>query len=432
MNLTENTQATLLLTAYFSKPAKDAVKPLTPAEWGRFAGWLHAQGYVPADLLNTNISECLTGWQDSKISIVRLVELLGRGHGLAIAMEKWSRVGIWVLSRADTDYPKRLKQRLKTDAPPILFGCGNRSLLNSGGIAIIGSRNATDASLLYSDTLGAKVSVAAATVISGGARGIDEAAMLGALKVEGNVVGILADSLLRAATEKKWRKGLMEGNLVLASPFYPEAGFNAGNAMARNKYVYCLSDTAVVVHSGTKGGTLAGALENIKKQWVPLWVVPTTDLDAGNIGIVAQGANWCAKSIDDLNIASLFMKERVRVNSDVPKTVDIFSIVAENEIHESATNSSPIPDNKDLQGIDSKLVNNINLVGASPITFYQLFLQQLIQLKAPFSPEEVADRLRLHKSQVVTWLNQAQKEELINKLNKPVRYEWSREVNSDA
>lgn len=43
----------------------------------------------------------------------------------------------------------------------------------------------------------------------------------------------------------------MAMNLVLMSPFNPEAGFDVGNAMARNKYVYCLADAAVVVHSGT-------------------------------------------------------------------------------------------------------------------------------------------------------------------------------------
>ena len=38
----------------------------------------------------------------------------------------------------------------------------------------------------------------------------------------------------------------MDNNLVLISPFYPDAGFNVGNAMQRNKYIYCLSDAAMV------------------------------------------------------------------------------------------------------------------------------------------------------------------------------------------
>jgi len=40
MNLTENAQAVLLLTTYFARPLKEAAKPLTLTEWGRFALWL--------------------------------------------------------------------------------------------------------------------------------------------------------------------------------------------------------------------------------------------------------------------------------------------------------------------------------------------------------------------------------------------------------
>jgi predicted Rossmann fold nucleotide-binding protein DprA/Smf involved in DNA uptake len=76
----------------------------------------------------------------------------------------------------------------------------------------------------------------------------------------------------------------------MLSPFYPEAGFSAGSAMARNKYIYCLADAAVVVHSGTSGGTWNGALENLEKQWVPTWVKRTGDQAAGNAAIQKRGA----------------------------------------------------------------------------------------------------------------------------------------------
>ena len=36
---------------------------------------------------------------------------------------------------------------------------------------------------------------------------------------------------------------------MLVSPFYPEAGFNAGNAMGRNRYIYTLADQALVIDS---------------------------------------------------------------------------------------------------------------------------------------------------------------------------------------
>ena len=174
----------------------------------------------------------------------------------------------------------------------MLFGCGNSRLLNQSGLAVVGSRNASKDDLDYASELGRSAANAGISIISGGARGIDEAAMLGALQVEGTAVGILADSLLRASSSNKYRAFLSENNLALVSPYQPEVSFNAGNAMGRNKYIYCMADTAVVVHSGMNGGTWTGALENLKKEWVPLWVKPTTDSKAGNEGIVRQGASW--------------------------------------------------------------------------------------------------------------------------------------------
>ncbi|MGF1613818.1 MAG: DNA-processing protein DprA [Gammaproteobacteria bacterium] len=177
---------------------------------------------------------------------------MNRGSALAIAMEKWLRAGLWVMTRADQDYPSRLKRRLGTDSPAVLYGYGNRSLLNSGGLAVVGSRNAADDDLEYTRRVGVAAASQGYSIVSGGARGIDEAAMLGALENEGTAVGVLADSLLRACSSTKYRRHLLAKNLVLVSTFHPEAGFNAGNAMQRNKYIYCLAEAARVVHSALR------------------------------------------------------------------------------------------------------------------------------------------------------------------------------------
>ncbi len=100
---------------------------------------------------------------------------------------------------------------------------------------MVGSRHASPEDLAFTTRLGAEAAVQGLSVISGGARGVDETAMLGALGREGTAVGILADSLLRAATSARFRPSRLNGNLALISPFNPEAGFEVGNAMARNK-----------------------------------------------------------------------------------------------------------------------------------------------------------------------------------------------------
>lgn len=85
--------------------------------------------------------------------------------------------------------------------------------------------------------------------------------MVGALERDGQVIGILADSLERTALQ-----GLFNSRLVLISPYDPGAGFQVGHAMQRNKYMYALANAALVVNSDCqKGRTWAGAVEQLER-----------------------------------------------------------------------------------------------------------------------------------------------------------------------
>lgn len=435
MNLSPTAQATLLLTSYFSKASSEDAKPLTNKEWGRFALWLKEKSIMPADLLDSEPASLLKGWHDSKVGIDRILQLLKRGHSLALAVEKWQRAGLWVVTRSDPEYPRRLKQRLKTDSPPVLFGCGNKALLNAGGLAVIGSRNASDADLAFTDKVGAQASKEGVAIVSGAARGVDEAAMLGAMNHGGVVIGVMADSLLRAATSIKWRKGLMDDLVVLVSPFYPEAGFNAGNAMARNKYIYCLADSALVIHSGKKGGTLNGAEENLKKAWVPLWVKTTADKDAANADLVAKGGRWCEADVQSLKISDL-LKSNDSIGAQVKEEqVDLFSMAGHSDLFaesEINTETKIVETEPDVPGFEEKIdkvvpsgeTPEVSEQSSEPVDFYQLFTSELQRLAdSPVTVDELIESTGLHKSQLKDWLKRAEDDGVLKKLNRPIRYQ---------
>lgn len=435
--LSSTAQATLLLTSYFSKASSEKTKPLTNAEWGRFALWLKEKSITPADLLEQDPVPLLQGWFDSRISAERIIELLNRGHSLALAMEKWQRAGLWVVTRSDPEYPRRLKQRLKTDSPPVLFGCGNKDLLNTGGLAVIGSRNASDSDLAFTGEIGAKAAYENIAIVSGGARGVDETAMLGAIRTGGAVIGIMADSLLKAATSSKWRKGLMDGHAVLISPFYPEAGFSAGNAMARNKYIYCLADSSLVIHSGKKGGTLNGAEENLKKAWVPLWVKQTDDKDAANADLVGKGGRWLEEYGSNFAVSDLFNIASRHVEQSSVEQADLFSMPEQSELLDEpeikaekeqaqlgAGDTSEEVLEADEQGNSSnEPIPDSSATKAGPIDFYQLFTEELNRLaQESIKLEDLIEQTQLHKSQLTAWLKRAEDEGVVKKLNRPVRY----------
>ncbi|QBF26597.1 DNA-processing protein DprA [Pseudomonas tructae] len=423
-----NTQSILLLTSHFSKSVGGA-KPLSPTEWGRFAQWLNAHGKTPAELVTADPHVVLEGWQDDKIPLNRVEQLLERGHALALALEKWNRAGLWVLTRSDADYPKALKHHLRNTAPPVLFGCGNPRLLNKRGISVVGARKADDADLAYASSLGKRIAMAGMTVVSGGARGVDEAAMQGGLKQEGTVIGIMADSLLSAALSSKWRDGLMNNNLVLVSPFFPEAGFNAGNAMARNKYIYCMSQAAVVVRSETKGGTWNGAIENLKKAWVPLWVKQDANPESGNFALVSQGAQWLESSaahvdVHRLNAQAKSEPEQDLVSGSAPADHSVL-ITKEEPAKMAPVEDDTVqhpPTREDLINEDSSLAST-QATDVGELSFYQFFLRKMACLDGPETADELSERWSISKKQISEWLKQSVDEGRVQKLTNPVRFQ---------
>jgi DNA processing protein len=171
--LSLNTQAILLLTAPMivgrGKPTAD---PLTLGEYKRLAHQLHRLQRQPADLLTPDADELLRECQ-SVIDATRLRQLLARGFLLSQAIERWQTRAIWVVSRADAEYPGRLKVRLKNDTPPVLYGCGDAAILDTGGLAVVGSRHVDEALIAWTEDIGRLTAQARRTLVSGGARGID-------------------------------------------------------------------------------------------------------------------------------------------------------------------------------------------------------------------------------------------------------------------
>jgi predicted Rossmann fold nucleotide-binding protein DprA/Smf involved in DNA uptake len=224
------------------------------------------------------------------VEVDRVEALLDRGGALGLALESWLSKGLWVIGRGDPDYPRLLKQKLRRGAPPLLFGAGARSGLDTGGVAIVGSRAADSGALHFTRRLAQRCAKAGLPVISGGAKGVDREAMTAALDAGGRAIGVLPGDLERVALEKSFRKALEDERLTLLSPYDPGARFTVWSAMDRNKDVYALSAFSVVVSSDfDKGGTWAGALENLQARWVPLFVRADPGTLEGNPRLVERG-----------------------------------------------------------------------------------------------------------------------------------------------
>ncbi len=292
-SLSENSKAILLLCGIFGdKISREGIKPFTIPEYNRIAAWLNDHDLQPSDLLDGSIREGLINDAHLKIDSTRLTLLFERAGLLGLLTEKWQNKGIGILTRADELYPSRLKERHGVMRPPILYVVGDLSILNNESLAIVGSRNVDGYGEIFTREVAEHCVADNMIIVSGGARGVDRISMETALENHGSVIGVMADSLLRAALSKRYREAILDQRLLLMSPFNPEAGFSAGNAMARNKYVYSLATYALVIAAETgKGGTWAGATEELKRPDPhPVFVRNDVQVPDGNIALIDKGA----------------------------------------------------------------------------------------------------------------------------------------------
>ncbi len=446
-SLSPNTQAILLLTApLIAGHGTSSPDLFSHGEYKQLARRLREMQRQPADLLSPDAAELFRACQPV-IEEGRLQRLLGRGFLLSQVIERWQARAIWVVSRADANYPRRLKTRLREDAPAVLYGCGDITLLESGGLAVVGSRHVDDALIDYTMAIGRLSAKAGKMLVSGGAKGIDQAAMRGALEAGGKVSGVLGDSLEKAAMNREHRNPLIDRQLVLISPYDPSAGFNVGNAMQRNKLIYALADASLVVNSDlNKGGTWAGATEQLDKlRLVPVYIRSTGETGKGLDALRQKGALPWPNPQDTDAFAAVFNVSMPSVR-DVPAQTGLSLFGQETvtaEIVPAELSPEPAlellvqPGSLPPINIPSELpppspeplVRQADVASVAPPTLSPadaLFaaardvLKQL--LKTPMKDADVAAALQVSAPQTKAWLQRLVDEGVLEKQKKPAGY----------
>lgn len=159
----------------------------------------------------------------------------------------------------DERYPQCLKEL--DDAPALLYAVGDTSLLKAPRVALVGSRNASQAAMDLTASMAEGLSQAGVTVVSGMAFGIDGRAHRSALRGPGRTIAVLAggaDIPYPAHHTELWRKIAAQGLIVSES-----APGTAGHAKAfprRNRIVSGLCLGVLVVEAASeKSGSLITA-----------------------------------------------------------------------------------------------------------------------------------------------------------------------------
>jgi len=129
-------------------------------------------------------------------------------------------------------------------------------------VSIVGTREATDVGWQRARRLGRELAEHSVVVVSGLAKGIDTAALTGAIDVGGRVIAVIGTPINQAypienaaLQEKIYQEHLLISQFPLGERVFPS------NFPKRNRVMAALSDASVIVEASDTSGTLHQAAE---------------------------------------------------------------------------------------------------------------------------------------------------------------------------
>ena len=184
-----------------------------------------------------------------------------------------ARKDIFIITMADALYPDRLRNIYQP--PLLLYGKGAMPLFDEqAAVAVVGTRSCTPYGIKCAEKLGYELTQQGGMVVSGMAKGVDGAAMRGALRFGGFTCGVLGggvDVVYPAENRRLYEDIAATG--VLLSEYPPQTLPEAWHFPVRNRIISGLSVAAVVVEAPVKSGALITA-ENAMEQGRDVFAIP--------------------------------------------------------------------------------------------------------------------------------------------------------------
>ncbi len=200
--------------------------------------------------------------------------------------------GFEVLSLYSPEYSKTLKDNLKAkSSPPIVYVKGNKQLLQEDSLAIVGSRDASEISLRFTEAMAKLASEQYKVVVSGFAKGVDKQALDSALKYKGHSIIVLPQGIMTFESGiRKYYQQIIDGDLLVLSTFFPKAPWSVQLAMARNPIIYGLAKDIYVAESGHEGGTWSGVIDGLRRGRRIYVRIPDPGESNANTKLIDRGA----------------------------------------------------------------------------------------------------------------------------------------------
>ena len=226
-------------------------------------------------------------------------------HDLAPAdriLADCQRLDIRLLTLSDAAYPGRLKNIY--DPPALLYCKGRLPLLDDLlCVAVVGTRDCTPYGVACAEKLGFGLASGGAAVVSGLAKGIDAAAIRGALRAGGVTVGVVGNGLdVYYPYESRYLYEDVASAGILLSEYPPGTEPASGHFPVRNRIISGLSLAALVVEAPEKSGALITAATALE-QGRDVFAVPGPIDAPASVGcncLIRDGAGLVSEASDIL------------------------------------------------------------------------------------------------------------------------------------
>jgi DNA processing protein len=262
---------------------------------------------------------------DARTALERLPDLARRGGAARpgrICSEDDARAelaatrkaGVSLVAPDEAGYPPRLATL--DDAPPLLGIRGGPDMLMRPMIAIVGSRNASGAGLKFAGALARDLGDAGFVVISGLARGIDQAAHRAS--IQGGTVAVLAgghDKIYPPEHEDLLAALLEHGGAISEMPLGHVP--RARDFPRRNRLISGAALGVVVVEAAHRSGSLITA-RIAAEQGREVFAVPGSPLDpraAGTNDLIKQGATLVTEASDVIQAVEPIMERPIMLGA---------------------------------------------------------------------------------------------------------------------
>lgn len=231
-------------------------------------------------------------------------------------LEQTQKTGADLISIDDEYYPPYLRHIF--DPPLLLWVKGDKNVLVSDGVAVVGTRRASKYGLKQAKEWSEKLTAAGLCVNSGLAYGVDAASHRAAVEAGGKTIAVLGSGIdvIYPAKNSGLAADIIKKGGAIITELAPGSAPDAVNFPERNRIVSGMSHGTLVVESGVKGGSMITARSSLDQNR-EVFVIPHPLDSLGGQGcnyLIRTGQGKLVQSIDDI-----LVEISVHTDSDAQK-----------------------------------------------------------------------------------------------------------------